>query len=177
MIRNFGLAIRAFLKALFDPAFAGRIRGLLEAPSPPGPEVEVEEKATPAPPVRSEALDLLAALQREARLVDFLMEPIQGYGDAQIGAAVRDVHANASAVLKRFFDLNPVRSENENSPLEVPEGFEAFEFHLTGNVSGSPPFHGVLRHHGWRAAKCELPTWNGPSHLAGIIAPAEVEIR
>ncbi|HPH29941.1 MAG TPA: DUF2760 domain-containing protein, partial [Pseudomonadota bacterium] len=36
------------------------------------------------------AVQLLAVLQREGRLLDFLLEDIDSYGDGQIGAAVRD---------------------------------------------------------------------------------------
>src|SRR5207253_6846543 len=36
------------------------------------------------------AVQLLAILQREGRLLDFLQEDVDGYADAQIGAAVRD---------------------------------------------------------------------------------------
>ena len=35
---------------------------------------------------RHDALSLLAVLQREARLLDFLKEPVEGYSDAQVGA-------------------------------------------------------------------------------------------
>ena len=57
----------------------------------------------PKPPARSEAITLLAALQREARFVDFIQESLAGYTDAQIGAAARDVHRDCGTVLKRMF--------------------------------------------------------------------------
>ena len=44
---------------------------------------------------RDGALALLALLQREGRLVDFLREPLDGYGDADIGAAARTCTAAA----------------------------------------------------------------------------------
>ena len=58
--------------------------------------------------MRSDAINLLAALQREARFVDFIKEPIAGYSDAQIGAAVRDVHRDCGALLERLFGLKPI---------------------------------------------------------------------
>ena len=61
----------------------------------------------PKPPERSEAITLLATLQREARFVDFIQESLAAYSDAQIGAAVRDVHRDCAAVLKRLFELRP----------------------------------------------------------------------
>ena len=36
-------------------------------------------------------MQILSILQRDARLVDFLMEDISAYSDEQVGAAVRDV--------------------------------------------------------------------------------------
>ncbi len=47
-------------------------------------------------------------LQREARLVDFLMEDISGYADDQVGAAVRDVQTQAQESLTRYLRLEPV---------------------------------------------------------------------
>ncbi|MEP7353715.1 MAG: DUF2760 domain-containing protein, partial [Acidobacteriota bacterium] len=49
----------------------------------------------PAPPKPTTgpadgAVQILGILQRESRLVDFLMEDIGAYDDAQVGAAVRD---------------------------------------------------------------------------------------
>jgi len=41
---------------------------------------------------------------------------------------------------------------------------------------GEPPYRGVLRHHGWRATRCELPTWTGSAQAATVVAPAEVEL-
>ena len=47
------------------------------------------------------ALQLLALLQRDGRLVDFLQEEIDAYTDAQIGAAVRDIHRGCRKVARR----------------------------------------------------------------------------
>ena len=129
------------------------------------------------PPARSDALNLLAALQREARLVDFLKETISAYTDAQIGAAVRDVHRDASAALERMLALRPVSDEAEGSSIEVPPATDAARIRLVGNVSGNPPFRGALRHAGWQATRLDLPEWTGSdASAARIIAPAEVEL-
>ena len=132
--------------------------------------------AEPEAPRRSEALTLLAALQREARFVDFIQEPIAGYDDAQIGAAVRDIHRDCAALLARLFDLQPLLAEAEGARIEVPRGYDAARYNLTGNVSGEPPFRGAHCHHGWVARRCELPTWTGSADGASIVAPATVEI-
>jgi hypothetical protein len=128
-------------------------------------------------PARSEAITLLSILQREARLVDFLKENISAFDNAQIGAAVRDVHRDAAAVLERVFGLRPVMTEPEGSPATVAAGADATRVRLTGNVTGQPPFRGTLRHAGWEATKTELPQWSGSGASAKIVAPAEVELR
>src|ERR1051325_6760475 len=59
----------------------------------------VAPRVTAPPPVKVEptAAQVLAVLQRDGRLIDFLMEDIAPYSDAQIGAAVRNVHAGGRA--------------------------------------------------------------------------------
>lgn len=182
-----GTAFRLFFRALKDPDFADRARLLLEggasappspgAVAPPSPTPAVRPAATPAPraePPRSEALTLLAVLQREARLVDFLKENIAPYEDAQVGAAVRDVHRDAAAALERIFTLRPVMTETEGAAVTV--GADAARVRLTGNVTGQPPFRGTLRHQGWEAEKVQLPEWTGSTAAARVVAPAEVEL-
>jgi hypothetical protein len=172
-----GLAFQAFFRVLGDAACAERVRRALAdtAPTTAAKPAKVE-----APPIgaaqRSEALTLLSTLQREARLVDFLQEPIAAYTDAQIGAAVRDVHERARAALDRMFGLEAVVSAAEGAEIHVPRGFDPLEYRLGGDVSGEPPFRGTLRHHGWRASRCELPRWTGGSAAARVVAPAEVEL-
>ncbi len=51
---------------------------------------------------------MIAILQRDARLVDFLMEDISGYADDQIGAAVRELHDQCRDSLARYITLEPV---------------------------------------------------------------------
>lgn len=131
---------------------------------------------------QSEAITLLATLQREARLIDFLMENLDGYDDAQVGAAARTVHDNCVAVVARLFDVQPLRTEDEMSQITVAttescsSGINASFVHLVGNVSGNPPYTGRLTHRGWVAKQCELPTWTGTPEAAFVLAPAEVEI-
>lgn len=142
-----------------------------------------EETTAPAPkPVESlketspdAALQLLALLQQEARLVDFLNEDLTGFSDADIGATARVVHDGGRKVLRDYFELAPLNSQEEESRITVPEGFNAAEIRLTGNVVGQAPFNGVLVHKGWRAIETRLPKL-APEHDATIIAPAEVEL-
>lgn len=178
-IRRIWIAIRALFAVLFSSKAARRIEAALtgEAPAEPKPrKAKGKRPAKGAPLQRSEALTLLATLQREARLVDFVYEPLDGYSDAQVGAAVRDVHRRCRDVLDRLFELKPVLGEDEEAEIEVPAGFDAGRYRLTGNVTGEPPFHGKLVHHGWEAGKCDVPAWSGSDAAARVVAPSEVEL-
>jgi len=179
-----GTAFRAFFRALKNRDFAEQLRRLLDGT----PTQQIAEPAPAAKPIvpvapvktplkRSEALTLLAVLQREARLVDFLKENIAGYPDDQVGSAVREIHRDASAALERMFALQPVRTEAEGAAITVPSGFDAGRIRLVGNVTGSPPHSGTLAHAGWEATKVELPEWSGTEASAKVVAPAEVELR
>jgi hypothetical protein len=109
--------------------------------------------------------------------VDFLKEDVAPYSNEQVGAAVRDVHRDAAAVLERMFGLKPVMSESEGASVQVPPSADtASRVRLVGNVSGSPPYRGTLRHAGWEATRVQLPEWSGPASSAPIVAPAEVEL-
>jgi hypothetical protein len=172
-----GTAFRAFWRALRDKGFAEQARQLLDAKALPAPAAPaVVAPVVPPRPARNEALNLLALLQREARLVDFLKEDIAGYGNDQIGAAVRDVHRDASAVLERVFALRPVMTDAEGASVQVPAGADAGRVRLVGNVTGQPPYRGALRHAGWEATKVELPQWTSSDACARVVAPAEVEL-
>lgn len=182
-MRRIWIAIKVFFVALFNGEVARKVDEVLQQRGLPAPEV-VEtlprpepQKIVPPKPVRSEAVTLLATLQREARFVDFIKEPLGGYSDAQIGAVARDVHRDCGAVLERLFELKPVLEQEEGAEIEVPAGFDANRYRLTGNVTGEPPFHGRLMHHGWTAAKCEVPSWAGSEESALVVAPVEVELK
>ena len=172
-----GTAFRSFFRALADGAFAQRVADLLDGKAPVPASVPTLVAAASQPSLRSEALTLLAALQREARLIDFLQESISSYSDAQIGAAVREVHRSSAAVLERVFALRPLMTQSEGSPVDLPSGAEGGRVQLTGNVAGNPPYRGTLRHAGWQATTLNLPQWTGSESTARIVAPAEVELQ
>jgi hypothetical protein len=138
-------------------------------------EQPVAVEPEPAPAVRNEAVTLLASLQREARLVDFLMEPIDDYADAQIGAAVRDIHRDSRTVLDRLFAIAPVIDECEGSAVDITDNAASGRRRLIGE-SDSKQTSGILAHHGWEATRCELPTWSGSTGAVTVIAPAEVDV-
>ncbi len=120
-------------------------------------------------------IHLLGMFQREGRLLDFFSENLEGYEDAQIGAAVRSIHENCNKVTRKYLALQPVLDQEEGRTITLQKGFDTAAVKLMGNVSGEPPFTGVIRHKGWKTAKLELPTLSAGQD-ASLIAPAEVEI-
>lgn len=143
---------------------------------------KVEKRLCPRDEARQEAetterifLHLLSVLQREGRLVDFFSENLTQYPDAQIGAAVRNIHENCKRTLEKYLAPQAVLEQREGESITVDQDFNPNAIKLIGNVTGRPPFLGTVRHRGWRASKIELPTYSGRQDSA-IIAPAEVEV-
>jgi hypothetical protein len=136
-----------------------------------------EERVAPGEPVhrRDPAVALLAVLQREGRLIDFLREKIEPYSDEQVGAAVRSIHESCRKALDEHLSLEPVRSEEEGEKVEIENGFDPSAIRLTGKVSGKPPFRGTLRHRGWRTSRIELPA-DPLGQDPTIVFPAEIEV-
>ena len=121
------------------------------------------------------AVQMLALLQRDGRLVDFLEEDVSSYPDGQLGAAVRSIHTSCRQVLERYIKLEPILSFEEDQPVTVPVAFDPAAIKLVGNVTGEPPIRGLLRHRGWRVTEVTLPSLPQGSGRA-IVAPAEVEV-
>jgi hypothetical protein len=121
------------------------------------------------------AVQMLALLQRDGRLIDFLSENIAPYPDAQLGAAVRTIHEACRKVLDHYVILEPILKSEENQPVTVEAGFDVSTIKLLGNVTGAPPVRGVLRHKGWHVKQVNLPPLPEGSGRR-VIAPAEVEI-
>jgi hypothetical protein len=165
------LAFRAFFAILFGGPLPAELKTPAKAPGP-----AAQPKAEPAPPPSpAYALQLLAILQRDSRLIDFLMEDIAAYEDDQIGAAVRSLHDQARDSLARYLSLQPVIDGVEGAYTR-PATADPAAVKFVGNVPAGKPEGGTLRHKGWRAAKVDLPTVN-PRQDASIIAPAEIEIE
>jgi hypothetical protein len=173
------LAIVCFFRVVFDPGFARGVRALKAAASEVPEEPTSEAEKVPAQPAggadRTGALAVLALMQREGRLVDFLQQEIDAFKDAEIGSAARVVHAGCRKALLAHFKIVKIRPEAEGATVTVPEGFDGRSVKLTGNVKGSAPYRGVLRHAGWRAESVELPALVA-GYDASIVAPAEVEL-
>ena len=126
----------------------------------------------------AEIVSFLATLQERGRLVDFVMEDITTYDDAQVGAVARVVHEGCKATLREHFEIRSVREENEGSPVTIPVGYAADEYRLIGSIRGPGPFSGTLVHRGWKTEWVRLPRSGrvDPDRLP-TIAPAEVELK
>jgi hypothetical protein len=177
-------AFRCFLSILLNGEIPPDIAEKLVkpfAPAPPAPSAAAPPvsrlKETPPPPAESfdRAVQMLALLQRDGRLIDFLAENIAPYPDVQLGAAVRNIHDSCNQVLERYVTLEPILDSEEDQPVTVPAGFDPAAIKLIGNVVGAPPVRGVLRHRGWRVKQVNLPPLpQGSARM--VVAPAEVEL-
>ncbi len=120
-------------------------------------------------------LHLMSALQRKGRLLDFFSEDLTLYDDGQIGAAVRNVHENCNLVINQYISPKPMLKAPEGDDITIDETFDENAINLVGNVTGNPPFKGIVRHKGWIADKVTLPELSDTSS-PGIISQAEIEI-
>ncbi len=127
------------------------------------------------------ALQLLGILQRDARLLDFLMEDIGPYTDDQVGSAVRNVHAQCHDTLGKYLKLAPVIDGVEGT-FTKPESAGALArdpnaIKFVGNLPAQgKPAGGILRHKGWRVDSVSLPAIHQKQSVS-ILAPAELEVE
>lgn len=160
------LALQVFLKVLLDPEVARQV-GLVLNPPPPPP---------PTPPEKPKFdLRVLAMLQRDGRLIDFLMEPIDEYDDGQVGAAVRDIHGKCRKSVLDHFMIEAISSP-EGSKIEVRDGYDPELYRLVGQVGGHGPWKGQVNHPGWQAVAVKIPDVPGAFAEVPVIQPVEVEI-
>jgi hypothetical protein len=186
---GFWTRIKLAFAAFFTILFKGRLPSAFErdraAAAPSAPPVAAPAARAPAttaaavPAAAADSTDravqMLALLQRDGRLIDFLMEDLAGYTDAQVGAAVRDVHAGCRGVVSRYLTLDAVVSGKEGESTAVDRDVDPASIRLVGNVTGQPPFRGTLLHRGWRATRLELPPL-APQAARPLVAPAEIEV-
>jgi len=173
-------AFRCFFRILFHAEIPDDIAQKMFKPASsvgpgPPPVSRLQEAERPAPEAFDRAVQMLALLQRDGRLIDFLTENISAYPDAQLGAAVRTIHETCRQVLDHYVKLEPVVNSAEDRVVTVQTGFDPAAIKLIGNVGGEPPLRGVLRHKGWRVKEVNLPPLpQGASRM--VVAPAEVEL-
>ncbi len=151
-----------------DPALKAKVDAVLAGGS-------VASTPTAPPKPTGEPLRLLALLQSEARLVDFLLEDVSGASDSQLGAAVRDIHRKAAAALRDHLTVGPVLAGGEGERVTVPAGFDPSAVRVVGNVTGAPPFTGELQHAGWRVTEIKLPAVASGAD-GFVLQPAEVQV-
>jgi hypothetical protein len=172
-----GKRISCALRCFFSLLFRGEVpddiirQGSAPAPAPSA----AAPAALPAQESVDRAIQMLALLQRDGRLIDFLSEDVAPYPDAQLGAATRAVHDSCRQVLDRYFKLEPIMASDEDQPVTVPAEFDPASIKVVGNATGKPPFRGVLRHRGWSVRQASLPPLPEGAGRT-VIAPAEVEI-
>lgn len=152
-------------------------RGHRSAPAAPKAEAARPAAVPAANQAEAEVVSFLAILQEKGRLVDFLMDDITSYSDAQVGAAARVVHQGCRAALQEHLSVVPVCAEAEGSKVSVPADHAADEYRLTGRIAGQAPFTGILVHRGWRTERVKLPRVLRPAgDRLPSIAPAEVDL-
>jgi Domain of unknown function (DUF2760) len=178
-----GFAFRCFFAILFHGEIPVNIaEKLIKTVGASAQAVSVAPSSTrlataerPAAEPCDRAVQMLALLQRDGRLIDFLAENISSYTDEQIGAAVRSIHDTCWQALDQYVKLEPILNSEENQPVTVAAGFDLATIKLIGNVAGSMPVRGVLRHKGWRVKEVNLPPLpQGAGRM--VVTPAEVEI-
>lgn len=162
-------------------ALAFLFGGALPPQQPSLPVIEAPPAPPPAPPKptpeqqHAAALFLLGLMQREGRFLDFVQEDVASFSDAEIGGVARLVHDGCRKVIAQYLPLVPVVTLGEGASIDVPTGFDANRFRLTGNVTGAGPWKGSLKHHGWMVTGVTLP--EVPTTVdVKVLAPAEVEL-
>ena len=163
------LAIALILLVLLITGRSRRQNELSRTAAPP--------PAAPENQAQAEIVAFVGMLQDKGRIVDFLMEDIASVDDSQLAAAARVVHQGCREVLRGHFQIVPVTTASEGSPVTVPSGPDADEYRLVGKIAGSPPFTGKLVHKGWKTTTVRLPRIvRASSERLPVIAPAEVEL-
>ena len=115
-MQRIAFAFRAFFAILFAGKLPGDIAkayGFFPSKQQPAQQAKSTPQAKPAPQApqlkpSDGALQMLNILQRDSRLIDFLMEDISPYSDDQVGAAVRNIHDQCRDSLDRYVHLSPV---------------------------------------------------------------------
>jgi hypothetical protein len=138
--------------------------------------VPIQPPAPAANQAEAEIVAFFGLLQEKGRLVDFLMEDITPYEDAEVGAAARVIHQGGRQVLQEYFHITPISEAAEGTQVTVPAGYSTDQFRLVGKLTGEPPFTGTLLHKGWKTEFVKLPRIVNPERLPSI-APAEVELK
>lgn len=189
---NFVVAARAFVAALFHSEVSQMFQDILDgsmvgtAQLPRADhraETDKDSRGDLKPDAnetrsngRSESLELLSALQRDARFLDFIKEDLSSLDDSTIGAAARVVHDHCADTLERFFEIRPLSTNPEGSVVEgnsLMENPSRYRFVGGKNRSDFGSFR--VARAGWVARKCDLPQWSGKKEDSFVLSPIELE--
>jgi hypothetical protein len=146
------------------------------SPEPVPAPVPIQPPAPVANQAEAEVVAFFGLLQEKGRLVDFLMEEVTPYEDAEVGAAARVIHQGCRQVLQEYFNISPISEAQEGAQVTVPAGYSPDRYRLVGKLTGEPPFTGTLLHKGWKTEFVKLPRIVTREGLPSI-APAEVELK
>jgi len=148
----------------------------LHTPAPAPAPVPIQPPTPAANQAEAEVVAFFGLLQEKGRLVDFLMEDVTPYEDAEVGAAARVIHQGCRQVLQEYFNISPISEAQEGAQVTVPAGYSPDRYRLVGKLTGEPPFTGTLLHKGWKTEFVKLPRIVTKERLPSI-APAEVELK
>ncbi len=164
------------IKMIFSASYT---QSLFASQQPAEPEAEPEVAPEPAITLQQNDTDaaaqLLALLQKDGRLLDFINEDINAFADDQVAAAARVVHQGVKASLAGHVALAPVAEVAEGDSLNLAADYDRSAYRLVGNISGDAPYNGTLIHKGWKITQINLPAVAEGSDLS-VVAPAEVEL-
>jgi len=121
---------------------------------------------------RSEAITLLALLQRRAGLVDLIYEDLEGLSDEQVGRMARGVLDQSHQCLDECMELPTLVDQIEGELMEIPDSVSPNRWDLVGD-SSTPS--GRVLHPGWVANRLELPGWRGSQENALVVAQVKVD--
>lgn len=178
LVHRLALAWVCCFRILFGKQLPEEARLLGRADADAVPEPTAEPKASDRDDdavLERGALLLMGLLQREGRFADFLQENLDGVDDTDLAVAAREVWRGCRKAIHQHMQLVPIIDAEEDTPHTVEPGFDPQMLRLTGRVRGDPPYHGMLRHPGWRAQDVRLPQWSDGVN-ANVVAAAEVEI-
>ena len=131
---------------------------------------------------RSEAIELLVALQREARFIDFIKDDLSDTNCSRdtLFEVVKMVHDRCAETCEKYFAIIPLVGEIKQGASKAPKGDSAHEKNTTQLKSttedaNSQPNKRII-HPGWYATRCDLPVWQGDKKDEFILAPREYEV-
>ena len=181
--RRVAFAFRCFFALLFKGIVPADIVEVVAPSAPLGAAARPAATVATAGPLAAVAVDdpgdraiqLLALFQRDGRLVDFLFEDIAAYGDAQIGAAVREVHASCRRVIDRYLPIEPILADLEGqttrwAPPWTPPRSSSSATWASRRATSAPCATAAGASAGWRCRRLAA------SAARQVVTPAEVEI-